>query len=234
MPDDSLSIKKISFLSSELYMDNTCFAPNTVSKIFIQNIDTKNKTVLDVGCGIGCVGIEFLKSGAKQVYGIDIYDKHIEYTIQNAQYNGVKMEATVSDIYSALKDDRKYDIIASDISGCAKEIADITTWFPKTVPTPENGWEYTVRAIKESKKHLLPNGEFYSAVLSFSDRDKIEEAFNDVYENDWEIILEKNIPFSKELYENLDIVKKWPYKEIRNRLFWTLYIYKGINKINTI
>jgi len=224
-------MKKITFCNSELYIDETCFEPNTVSKIFIQNIDAKNKTVLDVGCGIGCVGIEFLKSGAKQVFGVDIYDKHIEYTIQNAKYNGVEMKAAVSDIYSALKGDSKYDLIASDISGFAKEIADITTWFPKTVPTPENGWEYTVRAIKGSKKYLLPNGEFYSAVSSFSDRDKIEEAFNDVYENDWEIILEKNIPYSKELYENSNIAKKWPYKKIRSRLFWTLYIYKGVNRI---
>ena len=224
-------MKKITFCNSELYMDETCFEPNTVSKFFVKNIQSKDKTVLDVGCGIGPVSIEFLKAGAKKVFGLDIYEKHIEYALKNAKLNGVEMDAIVSDIYSSLSDDVKYDIIASDISGIAKEVADITTWFPKTVPTPENGSDYTVIAIEGSRKYLKNGGEFYSAVTSFSDIIKIDEAFNKIYPDEWEIVFEKNIPYSKELYENSNIAKKWPYKKIRSRLFWTLYIYKGVNRI---
>ena len=95
------------------------------------------------------------------------------------------------------------------------------------VPTPENGWELTVAAIKDSKKYLNTGGEFYSAVLSFSDRDKIDEAFNETYGDDWEILFEKQIVFSKELYDNKEIACKYPVVEKRNRLFWTFYMYKG-------
>jgi len=219
----------VKFLDMELDLNDECFQPNTVTKLFAQNIDPMGKTVLDLGCGVGAVGIHFMKNGAEECVGVDIYDGHVSYATQNTVTNGVTMEVLQSDIYSNLTT-QKFDIIASDISGCAKEIADITTWFPKNVPTPENGWELTVAAITDSKQYLNPNGEFYSAVLSFSDRDKIDEAFNNTYGDDWSILFEKNIVFSPELYANKEIACKYPYEEKRNRLFWTFYMYRGINK----
>ena len=216
----------LKFLDMELAIDDECFQPNTVTKLFAQNIDPVGKTILDLGCGVGAVGIHFMKNGADGCIGLDIYDGHVKYAKNNCTSNDVKMQVLQSDIYSNLTD-QKFDIIASDISGCAKEIADITTWFPKNVPTPENGWELTVAAIKDSKKYLNTGGEFYSAVLSFSDRDKIDEAFNETYGDDWEILFEKQIVFSKELYDNKEIACKYPVVEKRNRLFWTFYMYKG-------
>ena len=50
------------------------------------------RNVLDMGCGTGVLGIMAKKCGAEQVVAVDIDDKSVSNTIENATYNAVEID----------------------------------------------------------------------------------------------------------------------------------------------
>ena len=58
------------------------------------------KNVLDNGCGTGVLGIFAKKLGAAHVLAVDIDDKSVQNTLENAALNGVEIEARLEDISS--------------------------------------------------------------------------------------------------------------------------------------
>lgn len=74
--------------------------------------------VLDNGCGTGVLGIFAAKRGAEHVLAIDIDDKSVENTRENAARNGVTIEAQQGTL-EALADDipsaGSFDLILSNI-----------------------------------------------------------------------------------------------------------------------
>ena len=60
--------------------------------------DLTCKRVLDNGCGTGVLGIFAKKRGAEEVTAIDIDDKSVENTLENAALNGVRIDARLGDL----------------------------------------------------------------------------------------------------------------------------------------
>ena len=60
--------------------------------------DLTGKMVLDNGCGTGVLGIFAKKRGAEEVTAIDIDDKSVENTLENAALNGVRIDARMGDL----------------------------------------------------------------------------------------------------------------------------------------
>ncbi len=56
--------------------------------------------VLDNGCGTGVLGIFATKRGAKSVIAIDIDDKSVQNTLENAALNGMEIDARLGDLSS--------------------------------------------------------------------------------------------------------------------------------------
>lgn len=73
--------------------------------------DLIGKTVLDNGCGTGVLGIMAAKLGAQSVVAIDIDDKSVANTIENAQLNNVTIDARLGDTPPA----GHYDLVLSNI-----------------------------------------------------------------------------------------------------------------------
>lgn len=84
----------------------------------LQKINLKNKTVLDVGCGSGILGITALKLGAKHATLIDIDDVAIESSLLNSATNQVEDKVTVikKDIVYKAEPSLKADILVCNIS----------------------------------------------------------------------------------------------------------------------
>jgi len=84
----------------------------------MQRLSLKGKTVMDVGCGSGILGICALKLGAKHAYLLDIDDVAIDSSILNAQTNNVKNQVTVLQRDIIYKEDKtlKADIIFCNIN----------------------------------------------------------------------------------------------------------------------
>jgi len=217
----------------EFYVDrDNCFSPTTLTSFALDAIDpdTLGDTLLDLGCGIGIVGIMFSKY-VKDVLGVDCVDKHIELSLENS---GLHKTDNVAFIKSNIFEDvhkKDFNTIISDISGIDERVAKLAGWFPGKVPNGGiDGSETIVQATLDSVNYLQTGGQFISMVSSLSNVSAIQEAFDKTYP-DWEILAEKVIPCSPELYEIEDYLLEKGYAEKKgSRLIWKGYLYKGIKK----
>ncbi|MDY2942589.1 MAG: 50S ribosomal protein L11 methyltransferase [Paludibacteraceae bacterium] len=80
--------------------------------------DLSGCRVLDNGCGTGVLGIFAAKRGANSVIAIDIDDKSVENTLENAARNGVTIETkqgTLESLADDIPSTGPYDLILSNI-----------------------------------------------------------------------------------------------------------------------
>jgi ribosomal protein L11 methyltransferase len=68
------------------------------------------KRVLDYGCGSGILAIGAGKFGASQIHAVDIDEAAIEATRNNAEANGVRLTAGLSDLAQG-----RYDVVLANI-----------------------------------------------------------------------------------------------------------------------
>ena len=73
--------------------------------------DLHGKKVLDNGCGTGVLGIMAIKRGAQEVVAVDIDDKSVINTRENAEMNGVEIDVRQGDTPPC----GSYDLILSNI-----------------------------------------------------------------------------------------------------------------------
>ena len=124
--------------------------------------------IFDIGCGSGILAIAALKLGAKRALAIDIDDKCIDASYENAKLNDVedKMEIKKGNLLDVVKG--RADLIVSNI------IAEII-----------------VDEIKNLKNHMDPGGIFITSGIIKERRQMVIDA---LVENNFEIIdeIEKN------------------------------------------
>ena len=124
--------------------------------------------IFDIGCGSGILAIAALKLGAKRALAIDIDDKCIDASHENAKLNDVedKMEIKKGNLLDVVKG--RADLIVSNI------IAEII-----------------VDEIKNLKNHMDPGGIFITSGIIKERRQMVMDA---LVENNFEIIdeIEKN------------------------------------------
>ena len=73
--------------------------------------DLTGWTVLDMGCGTGVLGIFAKKRGATSVVAVDIDDKSVANTLENAADNGVTLDVRLGDT----PPEGRYDLILANI-----------------------------------------------------------------------------------------------------------------------
>lgn len=77
--------------------------------------DNQEISILDIGCGSGCISISLAKALPKaKVYALDISEKALEIAQKNAQENDVKINFIQQNILHTCSLSRKYDIIISN------------------------------------------------------------------------------------------------------------------------
>jgi len=80
----------------------------------ILDLDLTGKTVLDMGCGTGILGMLASLKGAKSVVAIDIDSWSFESTAENARLNNIdNLEAKLGD--ASILGDKTYEIIFANI-----------------------------------------------------------------------------------------------------------------------
>jgi len=81
---------------------------------FILSADLSNKTVLDMGCGTGILGILASMKGAKKITAIDIDEWSFNGTLENSALNKIEnIEVKMGD--ASLLGNEKYDVVFANI-----------------------------------------------------------------------------------------------------------------------
>lgn len=184
-----------------LFFDRFVFKPTLLTKLIAENIIINpGENVLDMGCGIGALGIFAAKKGA-HVVSSDIMPDAVTYTILNAKENNAEIQVLKGDLFERVRG--KFDCIINDVSGICEYASSVSPWYPHPVPTGGiDGCKYVLRMIKEAKNHLNETGRIYLPVSSLSDVKKIIEEAGQHFRT--KLIFSKWIPFCKELEDNIE------------------------------
>ncbi len=86
---------------------------HATTRMCLDLMDVKGKSVIDVGCGSGILGIAASLCGAKSVYMCDIDDQAVRFSIENAKQNKVECEIEQADLIAG---DRSADFIFANIT----------------------------------------------------------------------------------------------------------------------
>ena len=217
-------MNKINFLNIELEYNEKVFRPTLLSEKCALNTDFKDKNILDLGCGIGPLAIYFAKNGATSVDAIDIYDEHLKFAKKNADLNEIEVNVFESNLFQNVK--KKYDLICCDVSGVKEEVARLTGWFPEEVPKADNsGANLILDVIANSKEFLKENGELVICTTSFSDEKSIFAAFEQYYPSSYQKIYTEEVPFSKRLNQNVNILSADSFFKRDDINYWSFSIF---------
>ncbi len=219
---------QINFLDIQLEYNEKVFRPSLLSEKCALNTNFKDKNILDLGCGIGPLAIYFAKNGASRVDAIDIYDEHLKFAKKNAELNKMEVNIFKSDLFQNVS--KKYDLICCDVSGVKEEVARLTGWFPEEVPkADDSGANLILNVIANSKKFLKKNGELVICTTSFSDEKSIFMAFEQFFPNSYQKIYSEEVPFSKRLNQNIEILEKESFYKKDGINYWKFSIFSLSN-----
>ena len=217
-------MNKINFLNIELEYNEKVFRPTLLSEKCALNSNFKNKNILDLGCGIGPLAIYFAKNGAISVDAIDIYDEHLKFAKKNSDLNNVRVNVFKSNLFQNVS--KKYDLICCDVSGVKEEVARLTGWFPEEVPkADDSGANLILNVIADSKEFLKNHGELIICTTSFSDEKSIFNAFEQFFPDSYQKIYSEEVPFSKRLNQNIDILDKESFYNRNGINYWSFSIF---------
>ena len=161
----------------ELQYNNNAFIPTATSDLLIKSVIKslkKNKTILDLGCGIGVICISLAKLGfGSKIYASDLSKNATNLCKLNTKKAGCLITINNGDRFEPWKN-YHFDYIVDDISGVAEEIAKNSPWF-KNVPcdSGKDGSRLISSVIKNAKKHLNKNGKLMFPIISLSCKEKI-------------------------------------------------------------
>jgi release factor glutamine methyltransferase len=77
---------------------------------YLEDLDVKNKTFLELGCGTGLISIRAAQRGAA-VTAVDISQAAVDTVVENAKQNGVVVRSIKSDLFASVAEQR-FDVIA--------------------------------------------------------------------------------------------------------------------------
>ena len=165
------------------------FFPTDTSELLIagalKTIRKPGRT-LDLGCGVGVLGLTLAKSGLVEgtLCASDLSPEAVRLAGENAKRHGVSMDARVGSLFEPWHG-RVFDCIVEDVPGITEEVAAFSRWFPKSIPCASglDGAELAVRVIREAPLHLSPGGTLIFPILSLSDTDRLLDAAQGAFEN---------------------------------------------------
>lgn len=124
--------------------------------------------VLDVGTGTGIQAFAALPN-AKKVIAVDANPEAIEYAKNAVVFGEKQVDFRVSDLFSAIKKDEKFDLIIFNPPYLPESPAD------KEIDTTggKHGWETIEKFLKQAKSHLNKGGKILLVFSSLTDKSKV-------------------------------------------------------------
>lgn len=222
--------------------ESDVFYPTDTSNLLISGAIRSIKkpgSFLDLGCGIGLIGIILAKQARIKtpIHVSDLSQRAVNLAEKNAKDHGVEIIAKQGSLFEPWKN-HKFDIILDDVSGISEEIAAFSQWFPKGVPCASgaDGTALALRVIEEASDYLEPDGQFIFPVLSLSDTDKLTQAAQQCFKR-VEKVQRQMWSLPKEMKPHTDFLKKLhqekkiTLEEKFGMLLWYTEIYCASNLI---
>ena len=153
------------FLSSEYFAE------------FIDSLDLKGKSVVDVGTGSGVLALAAARAGAASVLAVDINPNAVLSARENAEANGLgdRVTAACMDLLADVPPHPVFDVILSSPpkhAGAPRDMAD-QAWHAGPQHSNVTG------LFNQARERLKPDGCLYVMVASDSDLDLLGRLINE-------------------------------------------------------
>ncbi len=193
----------------DLEVNNKTFKPTLTTDLLIKSslkILKKNKSILDLGCGIGVIGIALSKLGyGPEIFASDISKEATEMCLKNCKKNNLKIFVKTGDRLDPWGD-QTFDYIIDDVSGVSDIISKKSKWF-KNVPnnSGKDGSNLIISIIEKINKNLNRNGVFIFPIISLSNKKKILDVANK-YFNKIELVSNSDWFLPEDLNSEIDLL----------------------------
>jgi release factor glutamine methyltransferase len=135
--------------SPRYYPETAFYAKNVLEVI------EEGQRFLDMGCGVGVNAVLAAKLGA-HVVACDINEKAIQNTQRNAERHGVKVDVRRSDIFSALDNGERFDVVYWNIPFAFRDADASLSPLEEAIFDP--GYRKNFTFIEQVREHLTPSG----------------------------------------------------------------------------
>ncbi|MES2330089.1 MAG: methyltransferase [Bacteroidota bacterium] len=200
-----------------------------------ENIEQPGR-LLDLGCGIGVVGIALAKYklASSPLYASDISEEAVKLTELNARQNSCEVVAKAGKVFEPWSGYR-FDYIVDDVSGIAEDIAAVSDWFKNV--SCESGYDGSIltrEVISRASAFLTENGKLFFPVISLSNTRVILEEAN-IFFKAVKLLKRKTWPLPNDLKPHMDMLLEMKEKgvisfEEKFGIFtWTTDIYMAHN-----
>jgi 16S rRNA (guanine1207-N2)-methyltransferase len=157
----------------EFYSGSGVFSADRVDRgteILVKNCLIKDGSdILDLGCGIGIIGIAVKKAFPScAVYMTDINKRAVNLARMNAELNNADVMISQGNLYEPVKE-RKFDAILTN-------------------PPYSAGRELCYDIIKKSINHLLPNGNLQLVALHNKGGSMLKKKMHEIFGNSAELV----------------------------------------------
>lgn len=124
---------------------------------YLRGRDFTGRSAVEVGTGSGILALSAARAGAAKVVALDINPAAVEAANGNAQRNGLgdNVEARLSDLFSAVGPDERFDVIISSPPSFSGEPADMAdrAWHAG------EGYRHLEHLFGQAYAHLSDDGE---------------------------------------------------------------------------
>jgi release factor glutamine methyltransferase len=160
---------KVRYLDKEFLVYPETFWPFADSLPLVRHFRVDpGESVLDVGTGSGVIAIFACDRGAARVVGLDINPAAVRSATHNARMHGFAdvMEVRQSNLFEALGDDERFDVITANLpfrNKPAHDVVAMSQW--------DTGFSTNTRFFEGVGRHLKPQGRIYFVQSNFGEID---------------------------------------------------------------
>ena len=159
---------------------------------YLHKLNINNPNILEIGSGSGCIAIALKKNINCNIESIDINEKAIELSKENAQKNNVDVNFKVLDIHN-YKSNKKYDLIISNPPYVPYDslVDEKIKYEPQNAIYAENNGIYFYDIILNKIKNNLNNNYLIAFEIGDKEGNLIKELAN-IYLPNFYILIEKD------------------------------------------
>lgn len=164
---------KVEHLGQEFIVNRNVFMPYSDTEPLIENYTVNpGETVLDVCTGCGNIAVVSAQKGAKKVVALDILPEAVETAKANAKLHGVEdiIEVKPSDMFEALIEDDKFDVITASLPfrrKRAKDGIEAAFW--------DTDFETNKKFFAGVSKHFNQGGRIYISQANYGDVEEMKK-----------------------------------------------------------
>ena len=188
------------------------FTPTGTTQLLIsavQQIVKEPESLLDLGCGIGVVGLALHLHGLVKspLYASDLSESGVSCSSINFKRYGCAADVRHGSLFEPWQG-QKFDVIVDDISGIAQEVAAVSPWF-QGVPcdSGKDGTSLVVDIIQKAPDYLTKKGRFIFPIISLSNVDVLLDAARKNF-NTVEMVARQEWPLPDELKQNVPLLER--------------------------